>query len=143
MRLHLRAVLPCWLLMLVLFIQGGTFQKASAQYRIRAQGLNANGELGDGTTTQRNSPIQLSGLGSVRTMAAGAHHTVAVKSDGTVYAWGLNATGQLGDGTSTQRTSPVQVSGLTHVVRVAAGFNHSLAVKDDGTVWAWGDNSKG
>ena len=70
-------------------------------------------------------------------------HSLAVKSDGTVWAWGYNAYGQLGDGTTTERHAPVQVSGLTDVVAVAGGYMHSLAVKSDGTVWAWGDDLVG
>ncbi|MDD3179012.1 MAG: fibronectin type III domain-containing protein [Opitutaceae bacterium] len=111
---------------------------------VRAWGYNYYGQLGDGTTTQRLNPVPVSGgLTSVAAVAAGLNHTVALKSDGTVWAWGGNSCGQLGDGTTTQRLSPVQVSGLTGVVAIAAGGSHTLAVKSDGTVWAWGDNSNG
>jgi alpha-tubulin suppressor-like RCC1 family protein len=111
---------------------------------VRAWGLNTNGQLGDGTTTQRSSPVAVTGLtGVVVAIAAGQSHSLAVKSDGTVWAWGLNTNGQLGDGTTTQRLSPVAVTGLTGVVAVAAGVSHSLAIKSDGTVYAWGGNAKG
>ena len=70
-------------------------------------------------------------------------HSLAVREDGTVWAWGLNASGQLGDGTTTDRMIPVQVAGLTEAVAVAARGNFSLALRGDGTVWAWGDNSSG
>lgn len=76
-------------------------------------------------------------------IAAGYHHTLAINTDGTVWAWGINNLGQLGDGTNANKTEPVQVEGLTNVVQVAAGYNHSLALKSDGTVWAWGYNSSG
>jgi alpha-tubulin suppressor-like RCC1 family protein len=101
-----------------------------------AWGRNNLGQLGDGSTAQRTSPVQVSGLDGVTALAGGGEHTLALKSDGTVWAWGDNATGQLGDGSTTQRTSPVQVSGLTAVTAIAAGNDHSLALKDDGTVWA-------
>ncbi len=73
----------------------------------------------------------------------GATHSLAVKSDGTVWAWGWNGDGRLGDGTTTDSLTPVPVLGLTDVVAVAAGNDHSSAVKSDGTLWAWGDNSSG
>jgi alpha-tubulin suppressor-like RCC1 family protein len=68
---------------------------------------------------------------------------MALKSDGTVWAWGNNESGRLGDGTTTQRITPVQVSGLTGVIAIVAGGTHSLALKGDGTVWAWGNGSFG
>ncbi len=76
-------------------------------------------------------------------IAAGDTHTVALKTDGTVWAWGNNSNGQLGDGTTTQRTKPVEVSGLSTVIAIAAGDTHTVALKTDGTVWAWGNNSNG
>ncbi|WP_370038471.1 Ig-like domain-containing protein, partial [Corallococcus sp. AB045] len=75
-------------------------------------------------------------------LAAG-HHTLAVKQDGTVWAWGNNGFGQFGDGTTTSHLTPVQVPSLTGVAALAGGFYYSLAVKQDGTVWAWGDNTYG
>ncbi len=64
-------------------------------------GYNYNGQLGDGTTTNRATPAQVSGLIGIKAVAAGDSHTVAVKEDGTVWAWGYNYNGQLGDGTTT------------------------------------------
>ncbi|HEV8131747.1 MAG TPA: hypothetical protein VGQ81_10875 [Acidobacteriota bacterium] len=112
-------------------------------------GGNATGQLGDGTTTNRSTPVQATGLGpgsGVIAIAAGNGFTLAVKSDGTVLAWGNNANGQLGDGTTTQRTIPVQVGGIgagSGVVAVAAGSSHSVALKSDGTVLSWGNNANG
>jgi alpha-tubulin suppressor-like RCC1 family protein len=85
----------------------------------------------------------VTGLSGVTALAAGAVHTVSVKSDGTVQAWGYNGSGQLGDGTTDNRTTPVQVTELTGVVAVTAGAQHTVALKSDGTVWAWGDNRFG
>jgi hypothetical protein len=76
-------------------------------------------------------------------LAAGESHSLALKSDGTVWAWGYNFEGQLGDGTRRDRLTPTQVSGLNSVVSVTAGYTHSLALKSDGTVWAWGGNLTG
>ena len=103
-----------------------------------AWGNNIYGQLGDGTTTPRSSPVQVPGLSNVSAIAARGHHTLALKQDGTVWAWGNNSSGELGDGTTTPRYSPVQVPGLSAVRATAAGHNHSLALKEDGTVWAWG-----
>lgn len=76
-------------------------------------------------------------------LAAGMFHSVAVKSNGTVWAWGTNDHGELGDGSTAARSGPVQVAGLTGVSAAAAGRYHSAAVKSDGTVWAWGLNDNG
>ena len=84
-------------------------------------------------------------------VAVGAWHTLALKSDGTVWSWGDNSHGELGFGTVdtiTKRMNPListpkQVQGVDHVVAVAAGFRYSLALKEDGTVWAWGANDYG
>ena len=71
-----------------------------------ACGYNEHGRLGDGTTTDRLTPVQVSGLSNVTAIAACGAHTVALKEDGTVWAWGYNGSGQLGDGTTSQRLFP-------------------------------------
>lgn len=106
-------------------------------------GTNTNGQLGDGTTTERRIPVMIPSFTSVQRVSAGASHSLAVKTDGTVWAWGLNTNGQLGDGTTTQRTSPVQVSGIAVASQVAAGGSHSLSLLADGTVRSWGLNTDG
>ena len=111
-----------------------------------AWGDNGEGQLGDGTKTFRASPVQVSGLAGVISASAGrpgSNHTVALKSDGTVWAWGNNDAGQLGDGTLTSSSYPVQVSGLAGVVSVDVGRDHTIAAKSDGTVWTWGANGSG
>ncbi|WP_309889956.1 PKD domain-containing protein [Archangium sp.] len=108
-----------------------------------AWGANNLGQLGDGTTTQRLSPVQVSGLTGVTGLDAGEAHSLALRQDGTVWTWGYNTDGQLGDGTTTHRSSPVQVPGLSGVTALAPGRTHSLVLRQDGTVWAWGANSNG
>ncbi|MCU6790768.1 S-layer homology domain-containing protein [Paenibacillus sp. WQ 127069] len=111
--------------------------------QVWAWGKNDNGELGDGTTSQRTSPVQVNGINHVTAIAAGGYFSLALKDDGTVWAWGLNDNGQLGIGSTAQQISPIQVPGLSHVTAVAAGGNHSLALDADGNIWAWGQNSYG
>lgn len=78
-------------------------------------------------------------------VSAGYYHSLAVASDGNIYAWGNNDQGELGDGTTTSTTTPVLVKNPDHVhyVQVSAGQFHSLALDDQGRVWAWGSNEKG
>jgi len=107
-------------------------------------GWNPYGQLGSGTTDRgRPRPVQAVGLKGAISLAAGWSHSIALRSDGTVWAWGDNWSGELGDGTTEDRLTPGQVRGLTEVVAIAAGGDHSLAVKRDGTVWSWGWNKVG
>ena len=82
-------------------------------------------------------------LGSSRRVAAAYQHSVAVRDDGTVWAWGANNVGQLGNGSYVDSAIPVQVIGLSDVVEVSSDFQSSFALKADGTVWAWGWNGNG
>lgn len=107
-------------------------------------GGNSNGQLGINSTTRQDLPVAVSTLSSgVVGVAAGQMHSLALKSDGTVWAWGWNGSGQLGLGDTTQRLVPVQIPTFTNVVAIAAGTSHSVAVKSDGTVWIWGANNVG
>jgi alpha-tubulin suppressor-like RCC1 family protein len=103
---------------------------------LSAWGGNHFGELGNGTTTDSSTPVQVmdpndpSGyLSGVQAIAAGSFHSLALKNDGTVWAWGGNFAGQLGNGTYTDSSTPVQVGNLDGVKTIAAGLSHSLAVQ--------------
>lgn len=126
------------------FVDGHVGQIKVVVYEIAGWGDNSYGELGNGTTTNVIVPwVTPAGLGNVQSAAQGRNHSLAVKDDGTVWAWGANDAGQLGDGGATIRLAPVAVTGLADAVQVAGGRAHSLALLADGSVWAWGDNASG
>lgn len=109
-------------------------------------GRNYEGQLGIGVMGgTRNIPVQVPNLAGVVAIAgsAGGHYSLALKADGTVWAWGYNASGQLGEGTFSNRDKPTRVTNLPLAVAIATGNNHSLALAADGTVWAWGLNTFG
>jgi alpha-tubulin suppressor-like RCC1 family protein len=106
-------------------------------------GDNAQGQLGDGTTTNSTIPLLIEELDNVIAIAGGGYHSLALKADGTVWAWGDNAYGQLGNGSTVNSNVPVQVHGLNNIIAIAGGGFHSLALKIDGSVWAWGKNETG
>ncbi|MEU6218221.1 hypothetical protein ABZ845_11985, partial [Streptomyces sp. NPDC047022] len=130
---------------------------------VLAWGNNGGGELGDGTFTNRVTPVRVCAPGQmapctrfltdVRTIAARGGHSLALRKDDTVLAWGTNGFGQLGDGTTTNRRTPVRVCApgqtapctrfLTSVHAIDAGRTHSLALVKDGAALAWGENTFG
>ncbi|MGJ5814091.1 RCC1-like domain-containing protein [Paludibaculum fermentans] len=108
-------------------------------------GESIYGELGDGITTRHVTavPRLVKVLSGVTAISAVGNHSLALRSDGTVWAWGLNAAGQLGDGTTNDRSIPVQVPGLAGITSIAAGYAHSMARRSDGVVFTWGSNASG
>jgi alpha-tubulin suppressor-like RCC1 family protein len=99
--------------------------------------------LGGSTTTSATqlTPVQITGLSDVMAIATGKYHNLALKSDGTVWAWGSNNRGQLGDGTTVDKSTPFQISELTGVSAIACGQENSFAVNGtDGSVKGWGYN---
>jgi len=109
-----------------------------------AWGTNS-GTLGDGTTVDRLTPVQI-GTDANWTYIATANgglHTLALKSDGTLWGWGFNWAGEIGDGTTVSKSAPVQIGTANNWIAVSAGEDHSLGLKADGTLWAWGDNTYG
>ena len=109
-----------------------------------AWGFNPHGNLGDGTTmSMRLSPGQVGSDRDWVAIAAGWFFTVALKTNGTLWACGWNGRGELGDGTTTSKLVLTQVGTDTNWVSVAAGQDHTLALKANGTFWAWGGNGWG
>ena len=108
-------------------------------------GKNDAGNLGDNTITHKSSPVQtVAGGTNWRSIACGTNHTVAIKTDGTLWCWGYNQNGQLGDNSTTRRSSPIQtIAGGTNWYSASAGGQASAAIKTDGTLWCWGINNYG
>jgi len=117
---------------------------------VYVMGLNNGGQLGDATTVNKSSPVQLSGGGSWSQIVSGYDGTnngysIGIKTDGTLYAWGLNSSGILGDNTlatTATRSSPVQV-GTSNWISVSTMNNSAIAIRSDYTMWAWGKNDQG
>ena len=104
-----------------------------------AWGGNDAGQLGDGTTTDRHSPVHI--MDDVVSVTAGHNYTLAIRQDGSLWAWGRNNQGQLGNGTTIDNHYPVHV--MYGVASVTAGHYHTSALRQDGSLWAWGQNWAG
>ncbi|MEZ4713867.1 MAG: hypothetical protein R3A44_42175 [Caldilineaceae bacterium] len=108
-------------------------------------GKNAEGQLGDGTTTDRTTPVMVSNLPNpVMALAVGTAHACALTNQDAVYCWGRNAERQLGNNATTNRSMPVLASGLpSGAAELAAGFGHTCVRTAAGTVACWGNNGSG
>jgi alpha-tubulin suppressor-like RCC1 family protein len=127
---------------------GGRFSLALlASGKVMAWGGNNSGELGDGSTTSSDVPVEVTGLAErVKAIAAAGDgaYALALLEGGKVVAWGTNGSGQLGNGTTKGSEVPVEVSGLSEKVKaVSAGSDFALALLESGTVMAWGGDSFG
>ena len=87
--------------------------------KVMCWGKNKYGQLGDGSATDRSSPVEVSGLTNAQSIALGGGHSCALLTDGKVMCWGFNNHGQLGDGTTSARIFPVEVSGITAATRAS------------------------
>ena len=126
-------------------------------------GYNGNGELGDGTTTNRNTPVRVQQKTEAETfvnnttkwkaVSGGGAHTVGLAEDGSLWSWGKNDKGQLGDGTKIAKSTPVRVQQKTEAETfvnnrtkwktVSAGGSYTVGITEDGSLWSWGDNGSG
>jgi len=110
-----------------------------------AWGYNGDGELGNGMTgSDKDTPAQVMGLSDITAINCGYDHILALKSDGTVWAWGNNTSYGLANGTTTGNSSiPNQISNLTGVIVLGAGYAQNTVLKNDGTIWGWGQDTWG
>lgn len=107
-------------------------------------GWNYSGQLGDGTFTDKNIPTQIGTDNNwVEIFAKIGHQSMALKSDGSLWAWGINNYGQLGDGTNTDKNTPTQIGSGNSWKKIMPGNYHTMGIKNDGTLWAWGTNEYG
>ena len=120
------------LLIVVLFVCGseassfdaGTYHTCIVQTgKVKCWGYNNKGQLGDGTTTDRSTPAEVSGITSATSIVLGSDHSCAVLTDGTVKCWGDNSAGELGDGTEIDRVTPVDVTTAYNTTATASGAN--------------------
>ncbi len=113
--------------------------------RLTCWGYNSHGQLGDGTTMMRTTPIDVPGMESgVASVAAGYRHTCALLITGGVRCWGSNEFGQLGDGTTMDRHEPVDITALgIDVTAIAAGYDYTCAIMSGGSVMCWGRGGSG
>jgi alpha-tubulin suppressor-like RCC1 family protein len=118
--------------------------RLKANGTIWSVGSNANGRLGDGTTTNRSSPVAVVGGFTDWIQVNAGSHTLGIRANGTAWAWGTNTNGQLGDDTVVDKSSPVSVVGAyTDWIQLAAGTSHSIGIRANGTAWSWGINTSG
>ena len=109
-----------------------------------AWGYNGEGQLGDGTTTNKKSPTLTKVATNWKSISSGLSHSMAINSSGELYAWGGNRYGQLGDGNTSNafRKSPVRVGTATWT-SVSCNKYQSIAINSSGELWAWGHNASG
>ena len=104
-------------------------------------GLDTTGQLGNSSiSTSTSNPEKIGTDTNWDKISAGYYHNLALKTDGTLWAWGSNSYGELGNGTLSIQKEPIQIGTRNDWKYISAGGNHSLAIKTDGTLWAWGRN---
>lgn len=129
-----------------------TGQSFGSTYAIKTDGslyswgYNLDGQLGLGDTTNRSSPVRIgssNNWSSISCVPTSSNFVLALKSDGTLWAWGQNSSGQLGLGDTTARSTPTQVGANTNWKYISSGAGASYGIKKDGTLWSWGLNFAG
>ena len=127
------------------FVSAGYFHTLGLKIdgSLYAWGDNDSGRLGDGTTADKITPIQIESDTDWTSVFGGGGHTVGLKVDGSLYAWGQNTYGQLGDGTAVNKHTPTQIGSDSDWASVSAGYLHTVGIKSDGSLYAWGNNDDG
>lgn len=111
---------------------------------VLAWGGNEDGQLGDGSTETRPSPVKVREASAILLLAAGQSHSMALTVDGRVLTWGSNRRGQLGDGTAVPKFSPVQVFQRPDIISIVAGWHFNfIQSRERSDCWAWGANEHG
>jgi len=124
-------------------ISAGGFHTCAVRedHTVWCWGRNDSGQLGDGTATDTDLPVQVTMLENVKKVGAGELFTCALDDKGLVWCWGNNRSGQLGT-TSDSRT-PVQVNGISGATQLSVGYEHACVLNGDGSVACWGNNTDG
>jgi len=113
-------------------------------YELWTWGANANGRLGDGTTTQSTIPVHIApGTEWASVAISVAAHSLAITTDGYLYAWGINGGGRLGDGTTEERHAPIRIGSENNWVQVVAGSSQSFGLNSNNELFGWGSNNQG
>lgn len=122
-------------------IAAGTFHSLAldAHGTLSAWGKNQYGQIGNGSTDDQTSPVDI--MQNVVSVSAGSEHSLAVTSDGTLWVWGRNQHGQIGNGNTDDQTKPIKI--LENVRSAVGGADTSFALTNDGTLWGWGRNQHG
>lgn len=127
-------------------VDGGFLHTCGVSYpddRAYCWGWNVSAQLGDGTKTQRLSPVAVAGGRLFSHVSAGQFHTCGVTTSGVVFCWGRNQEGQLGDSGTVNRRRPSQVAGTRRFRQVDAGERHTCAVANSSRAFCWGDGQSG
>ena len=127
-------------------VDAGIYQTCGLSYpdrRAYCWGSNSAGQLGDGTTTNRQTPVAVRGGREFHQVSAGESHTCGVTSSSKAFCWGRNQYGQLGDSTTTTRLIPVPVTGGRQFRQVDAGWTFTCAVTSGDRAFCWGQGRFG
>jgi len=110
---------------------------------LQCWGNNTWGQLGNGTNTASNTPVEVSGITTATAVSAKYLQGCALLANGTIQCWGFNLWGQLGNGTNVSSNTPVEVSGITTATAVSSGVSTTCALLANGTIQCWGNNGWG
>ena len=118
-----------------------TFAAIDTSGKLWIWGNNQYGQLGNGNTTSKTTPIQIMEGKQFVEVSLGGYHSAAIDIDGKLWIWGRNSNAQLGNGTTTDSSTPIQVMEGTKFKKVSLGESHSSAIDEDGNLWVWGNNT--